>query len=152
MKFNENLTHIDPHSEIKNEETLEAKYLHDFDSEESEANKITALSNFMPKMLPNDEIADRIGYLKLKQREVFNLVHTWATDYVKYDGHSVKLIHVFLSARGGTGKSHLIKVIYNTASKTWLDNSKDIEKLRIITSTYRNIGSKCSRNRHSFWS
>lgn len=82
----------------------------------------------MPKILPNDEIADRIGHLKLKQREVFNLVHTWATDYVKYDGHNVKLIYVFLSARGATGKSHLIKVIYNTVSKTWLDNSKDIEK------------------------
>ena len=30
------------------------------------------------------------------------MVHTWAKDYVKDDGHNVEPIHIFLSCSGGT--------------------------------------------------
>ena len=29
------------------------------------------------------------------------MVHTWAKDYVKYNGHNTEPIHVFLSGIGG---------------------------------------------------
>ena len=48
----------------------------------------------MPKILPDDEIAEGINSLNLKQREVFNVVQTWAKDYVKYDGHDIEPAHI----------------------------------------------------------
>ena len=53
------------------------------------------------------------------------MVYTWAKDYVKYDEHNVEQIHIFLSGGRGTGRSHLVKVIYNAILKTLLYNSKD---------------------------
>ena len=67
-------------------------------------------------MLPDDEIAEGVESLHLKQREVFNVVHTWHKDYVKYDGHDVEPVHVFLLGSWETSKSHLVKVVYNAIS------------------------------------
>ena len=53
------------------------------------------------------------------------MVYTWAKDYVKYDEHNVEQIHIFLSGSRGTGKSHLVKVIYNAILKALLYNCKD---------------------------
>ena len=55
-----------------------------------------------------------------------------AKDYVKYNGHNVEPVHIFLSGSGGTGKSHLVKVIYNVISKTLLYHSIEPEKLRVL--------------------
>ena len=65
----------------------------------------------MPQTLPDDEIAKDINSLKSKQREVFNVVHTWAKNYFKNDVHDVEPVHIFLSGSGGTGKYQLAKVI-----------------------------------------
>ena len=71
-------------------------------------------------------------FLNSKQREVFNVVFTWPKDYLKYDGHDVEPVHMFLSSSGGTGKFHLVKVIYNAISRTLLDHCKDPEKPRFL--------------------
>ena len=103
----------DPHSQIENNETPWAEYPNENDSEDTETNKTSTIPNFMPQILPNDEIGKGIvNSLNSKQREVFNVVYAWAKDYVKYDGHNVEPIHKFLSGSGGTGKSHLVKVIF----------------------------------------
>ena len=60
------------------------------------------------------------------------MVHTWAKDYVIYDAHNAEPIHVFFSGSGGTGKSHLVKVIYNAISKTLLYICKDPEEPRVV--------------------
>ena len=91
----------------------------------TETNKTSAIANFMPQILPDDEIAKAINSLNSKQMEVFNVVHTWAKDYVKYNEYDFEPLHIFLSGKGGTGKSHLVKVIYNTISKTLLCHCKD---------------------------
>ena len=70
--------------------------------------------------------------LNSKQKEVFNVVHAWAKDYVKYDEHDAELAHIVLWGSGGTGKSHLMKAIHNTASKTFLYLCKDPEKPRVL--------------------
>ena len=56
------------------------------------------------------------------------MVHKWAKDYVKSNGHNVEPIYIFFSGSGDTGKSHLVKVIYNAISKTLLYHCKDPEK------------------------
>ena len=64
--------------------------------------------------MSDDEIAKGINSLNSKQRKIFSsVVHTWAKDFVKYDGYDFEPVHIFRSGSGGTGKSHLVKVIYS---------------------------------------
>ena len=91
-----------------------------------------AIANFTLKILPDSDIAEGINSLNSKQREVFNLDHTWTKDCVRYNEHNVEPVHIFLSGIGGTGKSHLVKAIYNAISKTLLYHSKDPEKPRVL--------------------
>ena len=60
------------------------------------------------------------------------VVHKCAKDYVKYDGHGVEPVHIFLSDSGGTEKFHLVKVIYNDISKTLFYHCKDRVKPRVF--------------------
>ena len=60
------------------------------------------------------------------------MAHTWAKNYVKYDGHDVEPEQIFLLGSGETGKSRLWKVIYNTISKTLLCHCQDPEKLGVL--------------------
>ena len=55
-----------------------------------------------------------------QQRKEFNEVYTWAKDCIKHNGHNVEPINIFLPGSVGTSKTHLVKVIYHTISKTWL--------------------------------
>ena len=78
----------------------------------------------MLQILPDNEIVEGINSLNSKQREIFNMVHTWAKEFIKYDRHNVELIHMLLSGSGSTGKSHLVKVIFEVMSKTLLYHCK----------------------------
>ena len=86
---------------------------HPSDSNDIETNKTSAISNFMPQMLTGDEISEGIN---LKQRQMFNMVHTWGKDHVNNNGNNVQLIHIFTSGSGDTGETYLVKVIYNAVS------------------------------------
>ena len=98
VQFNENLiNNQDPHSQIENHETPQAQYPNESDLEEKETNRTFALPNFMLQILPDNEIVEGINSLNSKQREIFNMVHTWAKEYIKYDRHNVELIHMLLS-------------------------------------------------------
>ena len=81
---------------------------------------------------PDDEIKEGINSLNLRQWKVFNVVHTWVKDYGRYNGHDVESVHIFLSGSGGTGKSRLVKVIYNAISKTLPYHCKDPDKPRVL--------------------
>ena len=115
----------DPHSQIENDETPEAEYPNENDSEDTETNKMSTIPTFMQQILSDGEITKGVNSLNSKQKEVFNVVHKWAKDYVKCIGHNVEPVYIFLSGSVGTGKSHLVKVIYNTISKTLLYHCKD---------------------------
>ena len=121
-----------PYSQTENDEIPGAEHPNENDSEDTKTNKTSTIPNFMPQVLPDDGMAKGIYSLNSKQREDFNVVHTWAKDYEKYDGHHVESVHVFISGSGVTGKSHLVKVIYNTISKTLLYHCKDSEKPKTI--------------------
>ena len=133
LRFNETLiNNQDLHSQIENDETSEAEYLNENDSGDTETNKTSTIPTFVPQILPVGEIAKGVNSLNSKQSKVFNVVHKWAKDYVKCNGHNVELVYIFLSGSGGTGKSHLVKVIYNAISKTLLYHFKDPEKPRVL--------------------
>ena len=102
-QFNENsINNQDPHSQIENDGTTGAEYSNENSSEDTETNKTSAIPDFMPQILQDDEIAKDIYSLNSKQMEDL-CVHTWAKDYVKYNGYDVEPVHIFLSGSGGTG-------------------------------------------------
>ena len=72
-QFNENsINNQDPHSQIENDEIPGTEYPNENDLEDTETNKTSAIPNFMPQILPDDEIAKGINSLNSKQREVIN--------------------------------------------------------------------------------
>ena len=74
-QFNENLiSNQYPHSQTKNDEK-EGKCPNENNTEEGETNRTSSIPNFMPQILPDDEIAEDINSLNLKQREVFRVVN-----------------------------------------------------------------------------
>ena len=90
-QFNESsINNQDSHSQIENYETPWAKYLNENDAEDTEINK-TSLYHKYYQMI---KLQKGIHSLHSKQREVFNMVHTWGKDYVKYDKHDVELLHI----------------------------------------------------------
>ena len=88
--------------------------------------------SYRPQVLPDGEFANGVNSLNSKQRKVFNVVHKWDKDYVKCNGHNGEPVYIFLSCSGGTGKSHLVKVIHNTILKTLLYHCKDPEKPGVL--------------------
>ena len=76
-----------------------AKYPNENDSDDTKTNETSAIPNFMPQILADDKVAKRINSLNSEQREVFNVVHTWAKDYGKYD---VEQVPIFFCSSGGT--------------------------------------------------
>ena len=125
-KFNETLINNQgTHKQIENDETPQAEYPHENNSENTDTNENSAIFSFMPKILRDDEIAEGINFLKSKQREIFNIVHKWAKDFVKCNGYNVEPQRLFLSISESTDKSHLVKVIYNTMSKILFYHCKD---------------------------
>ena len=86
----------------------------------------------MAEIPPDNEIAGSIRSLNEKQQMVFNVVHKWLRNFIKRLStktyFAVDQIRIFLSGSGGTGKSHLIKTIYQAVSKELLYHVKDLEK------------------------
>ena len=74
----------------------------------------------MLQILGDDKIAEDINYLNSKQKKEFSEVHRWAKDCIKRNWHNVEPTNIFFPGSGGTSKTHLVKVVYHTISKTWL--------------------------------
>ena len=61
-QFKENsINNEDPHSQTENDETSGAEYPNENNSEGSETNKTSTISNFMPQILADDEIGKGIN-------------------------------------------------------------------------------------------
>ena len=87
-------------------------------------------------VFPDSLINENIRSLNVKQRQVFDVIHKWARDYVKnLSSKHVKYIkpfHIFLTGGAGVGKSHLIKTIFMSISKLLSFKGGDPEKPRIL--------------------
>ena len=68
-QFNKNsINNQHSHSQIENYETPAVEYPNENDLGDTDRNKASAMSTFMPKILPDDEIAKNINSLNSKQR------------------------------------------------------------------------------------
>ena len=69
------------------------------------------------------EIAEGINSIndKFKLKGSFQYdFSTWDKDYVEHDEHNAEPVDMFPSDRGGIEKSHLVRLIYYSISKTLL--------------------------------
>ncbi|KXJ13769.1 ATP-dependent DNA helicase PIF1 [Exaiptasia diaphana] len=83
-----------------------------------------AISRYMqPSDMPDDELRHSVRSLNKRQRYTFNHVLNWCRNKVKNINckkpQDVAPIYVFVTGGGGAGKSHLIKTIYHTVTKTF---------------------------------
>ena len=67
---------------------------------------------------------------------MFNVARKWPRDYAKGLSAKNKLkpqpFHIFLYSSGGTGKSQVIKTIFQALTKTLLYHSNNPEKVRVL--------------------
>ena len=81
-------------------------------------------------------LRENICSLNNKQRQVFEIIHKWSTDYIKNLSSKVmkkvKPFHIFLTGGGGVGKSHLIETVYMSIKKVLTYKGNDLEKPRIL--------------------
>ena len=101
----------------------EALCFDDQDDENTESNRNSAIPNFMPRIIEDNEILESITFLNSEQHNVLNIISNWAREYAKYKDANAKPVNIFFSASGGKDIYHLVKTIYNVVSKTLPLNS-----------------------------
>ena len=122
----------DAYGQIESDETDHTMKLQKKQDSENSNGNLYSSASLMAEIPPDNEIAGSIRSLNEKQRMVFNVVHKWCRNFIKSLAtkrcFTVDPIRIFLSCSGGTGKSHLIKTIYQAVLKELLCNAKDPEK------------------------
>ena len=87
-------------------------------------------------ILNDNEINAKIRSLNFKQRQIFDIIHGWAKDFMKnLSSKAPKTIlpfNLFLTGSGGCGKSHLIKTIYHSITKLLLFHGGNPDKIRVL--------------------
>ena len=87
-------------------------------------------------ILADEDINAKIRSFNKEQKKVFDFVHKWARDHVKYRSSrrkkEVQPVHLFITGGGGCGKSHLLRIIYQSITKTLMYNGGDPSKPRVL--------------------
>ena len=78
LTLNNMLNNQDTFGQIESNGTGEAVSSNGQDDENTESNRNSAVPNFMPRILAEDDILESINFLNPKQRDVFNVVHNQA--------------------------------------------------------------------------
>ena len=69
-----------------------------------------------------------------QQREVFEIIHKWAKQFLKYQNciipKSVEPLHLFITGNAGTGKSFLLNLLYNHLTK--LFSYRNPDKVKVL--------------------
>ena len=91
-----------------------------------------------PSLTPDSEFNSNVRKLNQKQRQLFDVVHSWAKNVLKSQSlnphtfEKTKPLHVFLTGNAGCGKSFLMKVIYQSLTKTLSYGVAVIEKPKVL--------------------
>ena len=80
-------------------------------------------SSFQPNEMQDNEFRKTIRSLNSIQRKTYEIILKWCREKVKsmtsIQPYQVEPIYPFISGGAGTGKSHLIKSVYQTILKTF---------------------------------
>ena len=121
-KLNDNLL-----DDIENHSDDEAVFLDD----------ISSLSAYTtPTLMPDCELNAMIRSLNHKQRTIFNIVHNWAKQNVKsrsaLSRQNLEPFYIFLTWNAGCGKSFLMKVLYQSLTKTLSYGNVSVDKPKVL--------------------
>ena len=87
-----------------------------------------------PSVLPDTDINENVRSLNSQQREVFEIIHKWAKQYLKYQNciipKNVEPLHLFITGNAGTGKSFLLNLLYNHLTK--LFSYRNPDKVKVL--------------------
>ena len=76
LNRNRNFSKFNENSIYNQDQRRQIEYFNENDSENTDTSKTSLNPNFMPQILPDDEIAKAINSLDSNQRKVFNVVFT----------------------------------------------------------------------------
>ena len=86
--------------------------------------------------MPHNELSSKIQLLNQKQHTLFNKVQSWAKKYVRNKSRADRLehepLHIFLTGNAGCGKSFLMRVIYQSSTKTLSYGSTLVDKPKAL--------------------
>ena len=90
----------------------------------SDSDRASTVSCYIqPNEISDQFLFESVRSLNDKQRSAYNTVVSWCRNKVKnihsLNPEEIKLIYLFLTGGGGSGKSHLVKTIYHTLVKTF---------------------------------
>ena len=101
--------------------------------------ELTGLAECSATLMPHTKINSKIRSLNTKQREIYEVINKWARDFIKKRSCVVNTdvppIHLFITGSGGYGKSHLIKPVYHSLTKTLCSKESDKPKILLLAPT-----------------
>ena len=93
----------------------------------------------IPDIWPHDKYNKHIQSLNSEQYQVFQIILSWCRSYMQPHNPNEKLtsLHLFISGGAGTGKSHLIKALYQTIQITLRKEGEtpDLPKVLLLAPT-----------------
>ena len=136
------LLHLNPFGQQENDDVqveLTDSLLDDIENQsDDEAVSLDDISSFpantAPTLIPDGELNAMIRSLNHKQCTLFNTVHSWAKQYVKNrSALSIQnLKPLFLTGNAGCAKSFLMKVFYQSLTKTLSYGNVSVDKPKVL--------------------
>ena len=97
---------------------------------------IAVSASFQVNEVEDDEFLETIRSLNSIQRNAFEVILKWCRDKVEsfasMEPFPVELIYYFISGGAGTGKSHLIKAVYQTIVKTFKQGADNPDVPKVL--------------------
>ena len=85
------------------------------------------------------EVNSRIRSLDIKQRKIYEVINKWERDYIKNRSCVLHVdtprVNLFITSSGGCGKSHLIKTVYHSLTKTLCSKKSEKPKALLLAPT-----------------
>ena len=123
--FNHNISITDSFAQQENDEVIDQEGENNPSFEEQDENNVESSTESSAvdfsianseNILADEDISVKIRSLNKEQKKVFDFVHKWARDHVKYRSSKrkkeVQPVHLFNTGGGVCGKSHLLRTVY----------------------------------------
>ena len=142
LDFRTDLTrNPDSYAQQENDEVEDMLGPQDEDSDEDDSlhEETGQLPGNSAVLMIDTEVNSRIRSLNIKQREIYEVINKWARDYIKNRSCVIHIdtpaLHLFITGSGGCGKSHLIKTVYHSLTKTLCSKNSDNPKVLLLVPT-----------------